>query len=51
MAASSIYEALLADHDIRTYIHIKHLSTFESFYEGLRIVKKDLGLVKKASKK
>jgi hypothetical protein len=46
MGATAIYIALLNDIEIRKQIHTKHLATFEAFYEGLRVVKKDLGFIK-----
>ena len=47
MSATAIYDAMLEDVEIRKHIHPKHLRTYRSFFEGLRIVKKNLGLYNK----
>jgi hypothetical protein len=43
MAPTSIYEALLADTDARTHVHQRHLSSYRAFFEGLRVIKRNLG--------
>lgn len=50
MAPTCIYEALLGDVEARTHVHHRHLSTYRAFFEGLRVIKRNLGFYDKVNK-